>query len=126
MKLNLKLIVLNDQEMPFMGKGGRELLQGIERLGSINKAAKEMGLSYAKALKIIKKIETNLHGQVLKRQIGGKEHGGAELTPLAVEFIEIYIAYEKEVTAFAQERFLAVDERLRALVEKSASAEDGR
>ncbi|NLV24596.1 MAG: LysR family transcriptional regulator [Deltaproteobacteria bacterium] len=126
MKMNLKLIVLNDQDMPFMGKGGRELLQSIERLGSINKAAKEMGLSYAKALKIIKKIETNLHGQVLKRQIGGKEHGGAELTPLAIELLDIYIAYEQELTAFAQERFRAVDERLRTLVEKSTSAENAR
>jgi len=105
MKIHLKLIVLNDQGEPFMGRGPVQLLQGIARLGSINQAAKEMNLSYVKALKMIKKIEACLGSKILITKIGGKEHGGAELTPLAGNFLNFFAAYEAEVENFAQERF---------------------
>ena len=108
MKIHLKLSVLNDQGLPFMGRGPVQLLQGIERLGSINQAAKEMNMSYVKALKIIKRIEVGLGGKILRTKIGGKEHGGAELTPLAKKFIDLFTAYEAEVANFAQERFTTI------------------
>lgn len=115
MQIYLKLIVLNDQGLPFMGKGGVQLLRGIERLGSINQAAKEMNLSYVKALKIIKKMEANLDGKILKTKIGGKDHGGSELTPLAVKFLDLFTAYEAAVADFAEEQFTVIKERLDAL-----------
>ena len=87
-----------------MGRGPVQLLQGIERLGSINQAAKEMNLSYVKALKMIKNIEASVGGKILITKIGGKEHGGAELTPVASKFLMAYTAYEAEVTTFAQEK----------------------
>lgn len=115
MKIHLKLSVLNDQGLPFMGRGPVQLLQGIERLGSINQAAKEMNLSYVKALKMIKKIEACLDGKILITKIGGKEHGGAELTPLASRLIDLFTAYEAEVANFAQEQFTVINERIDAL-----------
>jgi len=115
MKIHLKLSVLNDQGLPFMGRGPVRLLQGIERLGSINQAAKEMNMSYVKALKMIKTIEACLDGKILITKIGGKEHGGAELTPLAKKCIELFTAYETEVANFAQERFISIKEHLEAL-----------
>jgi molybdate transport system regulatory protein len=115
MKIHLKLSVLNDQGEPFMGRGPVQLLQGIERLGSINQAAKEMHLSYVKALKIIKRIEIGLGGKILKTKIGGKDHGGSELTPLANKFIECFMAYEAEVENFAQKQFTSVKGRLEAM-----------
>ena len=66
MKIHLKLVVLNEQGLPFMGRGPVELLRGIERLGSINQAAKEMNMSYVKAWKIIKRMEASLGGKMLK------------------------------------------------------------
>jgi molybdate transport system regulatory protein len=118
MKIYIKLSVLNDQGLPFMGKGADQLLQGIKRLGSINQAAKEMGLSYAKALKIIKKMEASLGDKVLKTKTGGKEYGGAELTPLATELLDIFMDYEEEVSAFAHKQFTKINDRLNALVKK--------
>lgn len=115
MKIHLKLRVLNDQGLPFMGRGPIELLQGIERLGSINQAAKEMNMSYVKAWKIIKKMETSLGGKILKTEIGGREYGGSELTPLATKVIEFFTAYEADVENFAQEQFTAIKERFDAL-----------
>lgn len=102
MKIRVKLLVLNDEGQPFMGTGPIQLLQGIERLGSINQAAKEMNMSYVKALKIIKKMEACLGGKILNTTIGGKDYGGSKLTDLATRFIAAYRAYEAEVTNFAQ------------------------
>lgn len=121
MKIYLKLSIINDQGMPFMGKGAGQLLVGIKRLGSINQAAKEMGLSYVKALKIIKKIELSLGNKILTTKIGGKEHGGAELTPLGIKFLDLFIAYDAEVSAFAQQQFFKISTQLDALVKKHPS-----
>jgi molybdate transport system regulatory protein len=118
MKIYVKLSVLNDQGQPFMGKGSGQLLLGIKRLGSINQAAKEMGLSYAKAMKIIKKMDASLGYKILKTKIGGKDHGGAELTPLATEFLEFFMAYEEQVSSFAQEQFNKINKHLDAMVSR--------
>ena len=115
MKIHLKLRVLNDQGLPFMGRGPVELLEGIERRGSINQAAKEMNMSYVKAWKMIKRMETSLGGKMLKTKIGGKDYGGSELTPLATKFLDFFTAYEAEVANFAQEQFTLIKERLEAL-----------
>lgn len=100
-----------------MGKGAGHLLQGIKRLGSINQAAKEMHLSYIKALKIIRKMEASLGLKILKTKVGGKEHGGAELTLLANQMLDLFMAYEAEVTNFAQERFNRFTERFEELMQ---------
>jgi molybdate transport system regulatory protein len=105
MRIHIKLRVLNDQGVPFLGRGPVQLLQGIERLGSINKAAREIRMSYVKAWKIIKKMEACLGGKILDTTIGGKDYGGSKLTPLATKFLDSYAAYEAEVVNFAQERF---------------------
>lgn len=98
-----------------MGRGPVQLLQGIERLGSINKAAKEMKMSYVKAWKIIKRMEASLGGKILKTEIGGKDYGGSKLTPLATKFLDLFTTYEAEVANFAQEQFIAIKEHLEAL-----------
>ncbi len=116
MKIHLKLSVLDDQGTQFIGRGPVQLLQGIERLGSINQAAKEMNLSYVKALKMIKRMEACLDGKkIVKTEIGGKEHGGAKLTPLATKFIGLFTAYEAEVANFAQEKFALIKAPLERL-----------
>lgn len=118
MNIYVKLSVLDDEGHPFMGKGGGQLLQGIKRLGSINQAAKEMDLSYIKALKIIRKMETSLGHKILNTKIGGKERGGAQLTPLAAEILDLFMAYEATVTAFAQEQFGKINDRIDAMVKE--------
>jgi molybdate transport system regulatory protein len=122
MQVYLKINVLDDQGKNFMGKGGGQLLQGIKRLGSINKAAKEMHLSYIKALKIIRKMEVSLGHKILETTTGGKDHGGAELTPLASEILDLFMDYDAKVTAFAREQFSKVNERMDALVKKYGNA----
>ena len=118
MKIYLKLSVLNDEGMAVIGKGSIHLLRNIERLGSINQAAREMDMSYVKALKIIRKMESSLGAKILKTTIGGKDHGGSELTPLAVKLLNLFTAYETKVENFANKQFTIMEKHLNAMREK--------
>ena len=83
----------------FFGPGRVELLQRIEETGSINKAAKAMGMSYKKAWEMI----NSLNGQALKpfviTQTGGEKGGGSVVTAEAKQLIR----YHQQL----RERFLA-------------------
>ncbi|MPM22492.1 hypothetical protein SDC9_68947 [bioreactor metagenome] len=49
------------------GRGIELLLAGVERHGSLNRAAKEMGMAYSKAWRIIKQAEEEFHIELLSR-----------------------------------------------------------
>ena len=118
MKPYLKLNILDDQGIAIIGKGSIHLLRNIERLGSINQAAKEMDMSYVKALKIIRKMENCLGKKILKTTIGGKTHGGSELTPLAIKLLNLFTAYESKVENFANKQFATFEKHLDTIREK--------
>lgn len=118
MKIHLKLKILNSEGVPFMGSGPVELLRGIEHLGSINQAAKAMNMSYVKAWKMIKVMENSLGGKILETKIGGINHGGSELTPLAKIFIDDFSDYEADVERFAQEQFTSMKRDFHALAKR--------
>ena len=86
MKLHLKVALASDSDEEFFGAGLLCLLEGIDRNGSIQQAAKEMNLSYVKALKILNRVERELGEKLLIRQKGGANRGKSELTPFAREF----------------------------------------
>jgi len=86
-----KLIIKCDGEN-FIGPGRVELLRRIGDSGSIAKAAEEMNMSYRKAWALIKDINRLSHTEVVSRQKGGKEGGGATLTPAGQALIERYQA----------------------------------
>src|SRR3990167_5564785 len=62
-------------------EGRRMLLESIDRLGSLNAAAKELGMSYRAAWGKIKATEKALGIKLLEVTTGGKGGGGATLTP---------------------------------------------
>jgi len=86
MKLHLKIALANEKDEEFFGVGLLELLEGIERHGSIQQAARDMELSYVKALKILNRLERELGKTLLIRHRGGASRGSTELTPFARKF----------------------------------------
>jgi molybdate transport system regulatory protein len=54
-----------------MGIGVLWLLQNIYKYRSISKAAKEMGMSYSKAIRILNELERALGEKVIIRNHGG-------------------------------------------------------
>jgi len=86
MKLHLKVALASDSNEEFFGVGLLQLLGGIERQGSIQQAARDMELSYVKALKILNRLERELGETLLIRQKGGASRGSTKLTPFARQF----------------------------------------
>ncbi len=90
------------------GSGRRELLSGISRHGSINKAAKGSNISYRKALSYIQNMERRLGFQLVERHAGGKNGGGACLTENAKDILLKYEKLERGINELLDLRFLEV------------------
>ena len=65
---------------PFLGDGRITLLESIDQAGSINKAAKSLGMSYKRAWQLINAINNLADEPIVLRTIGGSGGGGTELT----------------------------------------------
>jgi len=77
----------------FFGEGPCRLLHRIEETGSLRAAAQAMGLSYSKALRMVKRAEKELGFALTRKTIGGRGGGGSTLTDEARNFMERYEAY---------------------------------
>ncbi|GAX62712.1 molybdenum-binding protein [Candidatus Scalindua japonica] len=86
-------------------EGRRMLLEAVDRLGSLNAAAKELGMSYRAAWGKIKATEKALDLRLLDVTTGGKGGGGAKLTPEARELISSYNKYMNKVSSIAEKEF---------------------
>jgi len=87
------------------GKGKTEVLEMIGQEGSISGAANKLGMNYKKAWNHVKILQRNMHEVLVESQKGGGEQGGSTLTPIANEMIENYKQLEKDIDAYANERF---------------------
>jgi molybdate transport system regulatory protein len=85
--------VREDGEFVF-GLGTMRLFAAIDRLGSINAAARELGMSYRYALERINVVEKRLGRTLVERKRGGKEGGGAKLTAFGYELLGDYQGME--------------------------------
>ncbi len=86
-------------------EGRRMLLEAVDRLGSLNAAAKELGMSYRAAWGKIKATEEALGLKLLDVTTGGKGGGGAKLTHEARELVSSYSKYVKKMSSIAEKEF---------------------
>jgi molybdate transport system regulatory protein len=93
---------------PVFGSGREALFKAIDRLGSINKAAKDIDLSYRKALSYIQTMEQRLGKTLVERKTGGLHGGGALLTEEAKKFMRKYELLEEGVNEMLDNKFLEV------------------
>ena len=87
----------------FFGPGRVELLEKIEKTGSINIAAKEMEMSYNKAWEMINALNTQAQNPLVVTQAGGERGGGSVITEEAKQLIKYH--------QYLRERFLAFLEK---------------
>jgi molybdate transport system regulatory protein len=74
----------------FLGAGRVELLELIDKTGSINAAAKEMKMSYKAAWERINGMNALADQPLIERTTGGKGGGGTKLTLYARELIATF------------------------------------
>jgi len=84
-----------------LGKGVVTLLQGIVDYGSLNQAAKRIGMAYSKAWRIVKETEKGF-GFLLINRDGAR---GSTLTQEGEQLLEIYRSLEQETRDYANKRF---------------------
>ena len=76
---------------PLLGKGGAEILQGINTEKSLTKAADKVGMSYRYVWNYIQKIEKAVGEPIVDTHKGGKKGGGgAQLTELGKNLLAEY------------------------------------
>lgn len=88
----------------FLGNGRIELLEQIEKSGSINAASKAMKMSYKAAWERINQMNRLSDTPIITKLTGGKGGGGTVLTPHAYELIKTYKRFRELHTQF-MERF---------------------
>ncbi|MDD3596007.1 TOBE domain-containing protein [Sulfuricurvum sp.] len=74
----------------FLGTGRIELLERIDKIGSIHAAAKEMKMSYKAAWERINGMNALSDQPLIERTTGGRGGGGTKLTPYARELIATF------------------------------------
>jgi molybdate transport system regulatory protein len=89
------------QKGMFFGMGRLLLLQKVKELGSLNKAAKELGMSYRAAWGKIKATEEVL-GKPLLVKVAGRK--GFVLSDMADTLLSNFCAWHKEVETYALDR----------------------
>lgn len=85
----LKLMLKRNNDI-FFGPGVAELLEDIEKTGSVRKATETMGLSYSKAWQILRKANASLGYDLVISTKGGINGGSAYLTKEGKELLEKY------------------------------------
>ena len=84
------------REEKVFGPGVAELLEVVADTHSLRSAAVKMNMAYSKAWKLIKTAEEGLGFRLLKTATGGRQGGGALLTPQGEWVLRQYRAFEAE------------------------------
>lgn len=88
---------LENKGRPVFGDGRADLLERIERCGSIRKAAEEIGMSYRHAWSHLRKIEGGLGKKLVVRRVGGPAGGGSTLTAAGRRTLANYRRFRTEL-----------------------------
>ncbi len=94
---------IESAEERFLGPGRVELLEYIDEMGSINRAAKQMGMSYKKAWEMVNSLNAQSSRPLVLTQTGGEKGGGAVITKEARELIAFYHRLRQRFQFFLEE-----------------------
>ena len=95
-----------------LGPGKIQLLELVDRHGSISEAARMMEMSYRRAWLLIAELNQGFRHPVVSAQTGGKGGGHAGLTDFGREIISRYHAIEAEARAAAAPHLEALAKEL--------------
>lgn len=94
----------------FLGRDRIELLEKIQALGSITKAARAVGVSYKTAWEIVDAMNNLADRPLVVRMTGGRGGGGTHLTPEGQKIIDSYKIVQEEHRAFLENIARKIDD----------------
>jgi molybdate transport system regulatory protein len=104
MEIKAKFWIENKGEV-VAGGGKTALLLAVDRLGSIQRAADEFGMSYRHAWGVIKKIEQRAGFKIVDARLGGRD-GGTHLTLKGRVFVKKMDSLLKDLQTAVEKRFI--------------------
>lgn len=90
---------------PFFSPSSAQLLELIDKTGSIQTASDCLHISYTTAWKTINHIEQQLGYPVLERKAGGQEGGGSRLTDKGENLLRAYREFYSKVQEAGEQAF---------------------
>lgn len=90
------------KDRPFFSVGPMVLLKRIETYSSIKKATESMGMSYTKALRIIRTMEEELGFPVVLSEKGGHNRGMTTLTKKGKLVLSTFEEIYNDVSAYSE------------------------
>jgi molybdate transport system regulatory protein len=91
-----------------LGPGKIDLLESIQRTGSLRQAAQALGMSYRRAWLLLDGLNRSFNEPASTASIGGQGGGGVTLTPFGLEIIRCYRAAAQAIDAVAQEELASI------------------
>jgi molybdate transport system regulatory protein len=91
-----------------IGPGKIQLLETIHACGSISAAGRAMDMSYKRAWDLVDEINRICKRAAVERQTGGKNGGGASLTPFGLSLVTRYRKIERSAESAARKELLAL------------------
>ncbi len=88
-----------------LGDWRAAILEGIDRTGSLAKAAEELGTPYRTAWQRLKESEESLGMRLVDSQSGGADGGRSTLTPAARDLLRRYREFSEGIEELINERF---------------------
>jgi molybdate transport system regulatory protein len=91
-----------------IGPGKIQLLENIGTCGSISAAGRAMDMSYKRAWDLVDEINRICRQAVVERQTGGKNGGGAVLTPFGISLVARYRKIERDAASAVRKELQAL------------------
>ena len=91
-----------------IGPGKIELLENIDKFGSISAAGRAMDMSYKRAWDLVEEINRVCRQAAVARQTGGRNGGGAALTPFGMSLVARYRKIERDAASAVRKELAAL------------------
>jgi molybdate transport system regulatory protein len=105
MKVRTKVWIEDDHGKVVFGGGREHMLEAINRLNSMNKAAKALKMSYRGLWARIKSTEDRVGARLVTTRPGGAKVSGSSLTLTGKRFLKNYKLLEDSVHQQADKEF---------------------